>query len=57
MLALILLPFTLAGGFATTWKTAKIIVMLVIGICLIPCFVIWEKKYAKFPVIPGKVRR
>jgi hypothetical protein len=55
MLTLILLPFTLAGGFATSWKTAKIIIMLVIGILLVPVFAIWEKKYAKFPVIPGKV--
>lgn len=43
MFALILVPFTLAGGVSTTWGSAHIIAPLVIGICLIPCFVLWER--------------
>lgn len=49
--ALILVPFTLAGGVKETWKTAHIIAPLVIGICCIPVFVIWESK-CKYPLIP-----
>lgn len=50
---LILLPLTLAGGAKTEWKTAKIIVMLVIGaIICVPLFVVWEVKFARYPCIP-----
>lgn len=49
--ALILVPLTLAGGISTNWKTAKIIVPLVIGFLMIPTFIIWEI-YAPSPVIP-----
>ncbi|KAM0792668.1 hypothetical protein ACM66B_002448 [Microbotryomycetes sp. NB124-2] len=55
MFALILLPFTLAGGETRTWGRAHIIVMLVIGICCVPAFVIYEAKYAKFPAVPFKL--
>ncbi|KAK9900499.1 MFS general substrate transporter [Cystobasidium minutum MCA 4210] len=52
-MALILLPFTLAGGVSSQWKTAKIIAMLVIGfVVALPAFLIWEKKFAKHPLVP-----
>lgn len=53
MLSLILLPLTLAGGVKETWKSAHIIVMLVIGfVVCIPAFFIWEIKFAKYPAVP-----
>ncbi|CAE6471065.1 unnamed protein product [Rhizoctonia solani] len=53
MLSLVLLPLTLAGGAKETWKSAHIIVMLVIGVVVcIPAFFIWEIKFAKYPAVP-----
>ncbi|KAK2031307.1 major facilitator superfamily transporter [Colletotrichum zoysiae] len=49
--ALILVPFTLAGGFTSSWRSAHIIAPLVIGILCIPVFVFWERK-AKHPLVP-----
>ncbi|PWY96724.1 MFS general substrate transporter [Aspergillus sclerotioniger CBS 115572] len=53
-LALILVPFTIAGGLASQWKTAKIIAPLVVGLCCIPVWVIWEKT-CKHPMVPFKL--
>jgi hypothetical protein len=47
-LILVLLPFTLAGGVAKSWQSAKNIAMLVIGVVVcIPGFIIWETKFAR----------
>lgn len=57
VLALILIPFTIAGGEAATsnnWRSAHILAPLVIGIVLAPCWVVWEKK-CKHPMLPFKV--
>lgn len=51
---LILTPLTLAGGQQSQWKTAKIIVPLVIGVCCIPAWVIWESK-ALHPMVPWRL--
>ncbi|KAI5118613.1 hypothetical protein M0805_008044 [Coniferiporia weirii] len=51
-LSLILLPMTIAGGTSSRWGHADVIVMLVIGVLLVPVFVLWEMKYARFPVMP-----
>lgn len=51
----ILVPFTLAGGQQSTWQKASTIVPLVIGVVLIPFFIIWEMKFAKFPIVPFKL--
>lgn len=48
----ILVPFTIAGGTHEKWTKASTIVPLVIGFVLIPFFVIWEAKVARFPIIP-----
>ncbi|KAL1955479.1 hypothetical protein VTO42DRAFT_8505 [Malbranchea cinnamomea] len=52
--ALILVPFTIAGGVQQQWRTAKIIVPLVIGILLIPVWILWEMK-CKHPMVPFKL--
>lgn len=48
----ILTPFTIAGGVHATWQKASTIVPLVIGFVLIPVLVVWELKFAKFPLLP-----
>lgn len=54
-LALILVPFTIAGATAEQWKTAKILAPLIIGLICLPLFVIWERSYARYPMVPFKV--
>ena len=51
LLALILVPFNIAGGIHENWKTAKVIAPLVIGFCIIPCFIFWER-YTDTPIVP-----
>ncbi|KNG90885.1 siderochrome-iron transporter (Sit1) [Aspergillus nomiae NRRL 13137] len=51
-LALILVPFTIAGAAAEQWKTAKILAPLIIGLFCLPLFVIWERSYARYPMVP-----
>lgn len=48
----ILVPFTIAGGVLSKWKEASTIAPLVVGIVLCPFFVLWEYKFAKFPIVP-----
>ncbi|EDN05031.1 conserved hypothetical protein [Histoplasma mississippiense (nom. inval.)] len=52
--ALILVPFTLAGGVQTQWQKAKVIAPLVIGVCCIPVFVFWERS-CKHPMVPFRL--
>lgn len=52
--AMILVPFTLAGGFEAQWKTAKVIAPLVIGVLLIPVWIVWERK-CQHPMVPFRV--
>ncbi|EEP77330.1 hypothetical protein UREG_02179 [Uncinocarpus reesii 1704] len=52
--ALILVPFTLAGGVQLQWKTAKIIAPLVIGVLLIPVWILWEMT-CKHPMVPFRL--
>lgn len=54
-LALILVPFTIAHGVQSQWKTAKVIAPLVVGVCCIPAWIIWERK-CKHPMVPFNVR-
>lgn len=51
-LGCILTPLTLAGGAKKTWKTAHIIVPIVIGGCLIPAVICYEIYVSKFPFCP-----
>ncbi|KAF3986700.1 hypothetical protein FT663_04773 [Candidozyma haemuli var. vulneris] len=57
MLGCLLVPLTLAGGVSKKWAEASTIVPLVIGFCLIPCFVFWEMKLATNPLIPFPLLR
>ncbi|KJZ72753.1 hypothetical protein HIM_07828 [Hirsutella minnesotensis 3608] len=51
LFALILVPFTLAGGFKNKWQSASVIAPLVVGVLCIPAFVIWELR-APHPLVP-----
>ncbi|PWY85571.1 MFS general substrate transporter [Aspergillus eucalypticola CBS 122712] len=53
-LAMILVPLTIAGGLDSQWKKARIIVPLVLGLCCIPAWVIWERA-CKHPMVPFKL--
>jgi SIT family siderophore-iron:H+ symporter-like MFS transporter len=52
MLALILIPLTIAGGTSANWHKGDVIAMLVIGILCIPAFAVWELKIARHPCVP-----
>jgi len=54
MFALILVPLTLAGGESQSWSTGHIIAPLVIGFCLIPVFVLWER-WVPHPLVPFRL--
>ena len=54
--ALILVPLTLAGGFTEQWRTAHIIAPLVVGVCCIPGFVLWEL-WAPHPLVPFRLMK
>lgn len=49
--ALILVPLTTAGGIASKWKAAHVIAPLVVGICCIPAFIVWELRSQR-PLVP-----
>lgn len=55
-LALILIPFTLAGGTKSLWATAHVITPLVIGVVVaLPLFVVWELRFARHPLFPKRL--
>ncbi|KAK5347927.1 ferrioxamine B transporter [Exophiala xenobiotica] len=54
--ALILVPFTIAGGISTQWRQAHVIAPLVVGILCIPAFIFWELR-APHPLIPFDLLR
>ncbi|KAF7588761.1 Siderophore transporter [Aspergillus hancockii] len=55
VLALILVPFTIAGASAEQWTTAKVLAPLIIGLFCVPAFVIWERSYSRYPMVPFKL--
>lgn len=57
-LALILLPFTLAGGVTRDWKQPHVLATLLVGFLVaLPAFVVWETKAARYPLLPVKLFR
>lgn len=55
--ALILLPITLSKTAKGGWDNPSMIAMIVIGCVLLPSFVLYDWKFAKFPVVPGRFVR
>ncbi|ODV95102.1 hypothetical protein PACTADRAFT_43097 [Pachysolen tannophilus NRRL Y-2460] len=54
-LGCLLVPLTLAGGVKEKWKHGNIIGPIVLGGVLIPVFVFYEFKFARFPIAPFKL--
>ncbi|KIW45798.1 uncharacterized protein PV06_04152 [Exophiala oligosperma] len=40
------------GGYLYHWKSAKVLVPLILGIVAIGAFVVWERYFAKVPIAP-----
>ncbi|KAL6721933.1 hypothetical protein ACLMJK_001038 [Lecanora helva] len=45
------------GGYQYSWKSAHVLVPLFIGFFLLVAFVIWEAKFAKFPMFPARLKQ
>lgn len=54
-LVLFLLPFSIAESAAQEWRSAHIIVMLVIGVACLIGFAVFERWVAPKPFIPYKL--
>lgn len=54
--ALVLTPFTIAGGYGDNWKKAKVLAPLIIGLFCIPAFAFWELRAPK-PLVPFDLLR
>ncbi|KAJ5087562.1 hypothetical protein N7456_011178 [Penicillium angulare] len=50
-LTLLLVPITLAATSSNTWRSTHIIVMLVIGVSSLVSFIVWEIKWAPWPIL------
>ncbi|KEF63531.1 uncharacterized protein A1O9_01509 [Exophiala aquamarina CBS 119918] len=44
-----------AGGYTHAWKSAYVLAQLIIGILLIASWVVWEARFAKFPMVPKEL--
>ena len=44
-----------AGGYTHSWKSAYVLAQLIIGLLLIAAFCVWEKKFAKVPMVPREM--
>ena len=45
------------GGYQYSWGDAHVVASLVVGLVMIGAFVVWELKFAKYPMFPGKILR
>lgn len=49
---LILLPFSLVQSSGNSWKSGKIIGMIVVGVVALAGFAIWERFFARIQFFP-----
>ncbi|CCE65363.1 hypothetical protein TPHA_0K02330 [Tetrapisispora phaffii CBS 4417] len=54
-LGCILVPLTLAGGTSSKWNHGNVIGPFILGFVLIPFFALWEKFFARDPLLPAKL--
>ena len=40
-----------AGGYSHPWKSAYVLCTLIIGLALILTWIVWEWKFAKYPMV------
>lgn len=43
------------GGYNYGWKTAHVLVPLILGACLIIAYIFWEWKGARYPMVPKRL--
>ena len=55
--SLLLLPFSLVAYASKGWASGHIIAMIVVGVFLLACFFVWEKKFASTPLVPWHLLR
>lgn len=44
-----------AGGSSHPWSSAYILAQLIIGLVLIGAWIVWEYKFARFPMVPKEI--
>lgn len=44
-----------AGGYTHSWTSAYVLTQLLVGLLLMVSWVVWEWKFAKFPMVPRGV--
>ncbi|RDW74226.1 hypothetical protein BP5796_07668 [Coleophoma crateriformis] len=44
-----------SGGYSHPWDTIYVLSILIIGLALIVVWILWEWKFAKFPMVPGRI--
>ncbi|QRW00157.1 major facilitator superfamily transporter [Ceratobasidium sp. AG-Ba] len=52
---LILFPISLAKTVNRGWANPSIIAMIVVGVTLIPAFIVWERFFAPVPIMPRRI--
>ncbi|MCJ1363734.1 hypothetical protein MMC16_002843 [Acarospora aff. strigata] len=45
------------GGYQYPWKSAHVLVPLILGVVLLALFCVWESKFAKFPMFPSRLKQ
>lgn len=43
------------GGYNYPWKSAHVLVLLLLGSALVVGFVVWESKFAPYPMFPRRL--
>jgi hypothetical protein len=44
-----------SGGYTHAWGSAYILCTLLFGLALIAAWVVWEWKFAPYPMVPGEL--
>jgi len=44
-----------AGGYTHPWKSAYVMCTLLFGLALVAAWVVWEWKFAAYPMVPGEL--
>ncbi|RHZ46022.1 uncharacterized protein CDV56_101439 [Aspergillus thermomutatus] len=55
-LSLVLTPLTIAGGESPKWRSAHVLAPLVVGVCCVPAFIVWQLR-APHPLVPFRFLR
>ncbi|KAB9006572.1 hypothetical protein FH972_026926 [Carpinus fangiana] len=45
------------GGYNYPWKSAHVLVPLILGVALMAAFFVWESRFAKYPMFPGRIKQ